>query len=183
MYIRKKFRMGRHATRFNRLGRRTNFGMIWTSFFTWAALRSDAASEGKATRALVANAAGLTTLSAFMGLRFSFSSSKMQRVTKVGSSTLFEMVTVNIKSGTYIKDVGLNIQLRITLYFRDNRVVQIQCSFSGTEQLLSQLIYEIRIEEAIINEEMAEIQSTCIFYLPFAPANIQSKSDHKSSTT
>lgn len=45
---------------------------------------------------------------------------------------------------------------------------------SGTEQLLSQLIYEIRIEEAIIDEEMAEIQSTCIFYLPFAPANIQS---------
>ncbi|KAM1412837.1 uncharacterized protein LOC126611589 [Malus sylvestris] len=45
---------------------------------------------------------------------------------------------------------------------------------SRTEQLLSQLIYEIRIEEAIIDEEMAEIQSTCIFYLPFAPGNIQS---------
>lgn len=44
----------------------------------------------------------------------------------------------------------------------------------GTEQLLSQLIYEIRIEEAILDEEMAEIQSTCILYLPFAPTNIQS---------
>lgn len=45
---------------------------------------------------------------------------------------------------------------------------------TGTEQLLLQLIHEIRIEEAILDEEMAEIQSTCILYLPFAPINIQS---------
>lgn len=40
---------------------------------------------------------------------------------------------------------------------------------NGAERLLSQLIHEIRIEEAIINEEMAEIQATCIIQLPFAP--------------
>ncbi|KAK9912016.1 hypothetical protein M0R45_035890 [Rubus argutus] len=45
---------------------------------------------------------------------------------------------------------------------------------NATEQLLLQLIHEIRIEEAILDEEMAEIQSTCILYLPFAPINIQS---------
>ncbi|KAL6141049.1 hypothetical protein ACLB2K_059340 [Fragaria x ananassa] len=44
----------------------------------------------------------------------------------------------------------------------------------STEHLLLQLIHEIRIEEAILDEEMAEIQSKCILYLPFAPINIQS---------
>ena len=44
----------------------------------------------------------------------------------------------------------------------------------STEHLLMQLIHEIRIEEAILDEEMAEIQSKCILYLPFAPINIQS---------
>ncbi|KAG6789055.1 hypothetical protein POTOM_005139 [Populus tomentosa] len=33
---------------------------------------------------------------------------------------------------------------------------------NGVERLLAQLTHEIRIEEAIINEEMAEIQATCI---------------------
>lgn len=41
----------------------------------------------------------------------------------------------------------------------------------GFERLLSQVIHEIRIEEAILNEEMAEIQATCILHLPFAPVN------------
>ncbi|PRQ50604.1 putative transcription factor TGA like domain-containing protein [Rosa chinensis] len=45
---------------------------------------------------------------------------------------------------------------------------------ASTDHLLLQLIHEIRIEEAILDEEMAEIQSTCILYLPFAPINIQS---------
>ena len=40
---------------------------------------------------------------------------------------------------------------------------------TAREQVLSQLIHEIRIEEAIIDEEMAEIQATCVLYLPFAP--------------
>ncbi|KAL6134300.1 hypothetical protein ACLB2K_066532 [Fragaria x ananassa] len=44
----------------------------------------------------------------------------------------------------------------------------------STEHLLMQLVHEIRIEEAILDEEMAEIQSKCILYLPFAPINIQS---------
>ncbi|XP_010318755.1 uncharacterized protein [Solanum lycopersicum] len=37
------------------------------------------------------------------------------------------------------------------------------------EVALPQLINELRIEEAVIDEEMAEIQSNCIFYLPFGP--------------
>lgn len=41
---------------------------------------------------------------------------------------------------------------------------------NGVERLLAQLTHEIRIEEAIINEEMAEIQATCIIHLPFATA-------------
>ncbi|XP_022723786.1 uncharacterized protein LOC111280617 [Durio zibethinus] len=40
---------------------------------------------------------------------------------------------------------------------------------TAMEQVLSQLIHEIRIEEAVIDEEMAEIQATCVLYLPFAP--------------
>ncbi|CAK7356941.1 unnamed protein product [Dovyalis caffra] len=40
---------------------------------------------------------------------------------------------------------------------------------NAVERLLAQLIHEIRIEEAIIDEEMAEIQATCIILLPFAP--------------
>ncbi|XP_062086892.1 protein DOG1-like 3 [Humulus lupulus] len=43
----------------------------------------------------------------------------------------------------------------------------------GAEQLLSQLINDIRIEETIIDEEMAEIQATCILHLPFGPMNIK----------
>ncbi|XP_038714356.1 uncharacterized protein LOC120007936 isoform X1 [Tripterygium wilfordii] len=44
---------------------------------------------------------------------------------------------------------------------------------AGIELILSQLIHDIRIEEAIIDEEMAEIQATCILHLPFAPVNKQ----------
>ncbi|TXG69380.1 hypothetical protein EZV62_004315 [Acer yangbiense] len=39
---------------------------------------------------------------------------------------------------------------------------------SGIEQLISHVIHEIRIEETIIDEEMAEIQATCILHLPFS---------------
>ncbi|XP_073148297.1 uncharacterized protein [Henckelia pumila] len=39
----------------------------------------------------------------------------------------------------------------------------------GVERALSQLINEIRIEEAVIDEEMAEIQATCVLHLPFGP--------------
>ncbi|KAL9250056.1 hypothetical protein AKJ16_DCAP05524 [Drosera capensis] len=39
------------------------------------------------------------------------------------------------------------------------------------DRLLSQLIREIRAEEAVLDEEMAEIQATCIVYLPFSPFN------------
>ncbi|XP_021732098.1 uncharacterized protein LOC110698903 [Chenopodium quinoa] len=38
-------------------------------------------------------------------------------------------------------------------------------------RILSQLIREIRIEEAIIDEEMVEIQATCILHLPFKQSN------------
>ncbi|XP_031287429.1 uncharacterized protein LOC116146156 isoform X2 [Pistacia vera] len=41
----------------------------------------------------------------------------------------------------------------------------------GIERLLSQVIHEIRIEESIIDEEMSEIQATCILHLPFASLN------------
>ncbi|KAK6148985.1 hypothetical protein DH2020_016510 [Rehmannia glutinosa] len=41
----------------------------------------------------------------------------------------------------------------------------------GVERALSQLINDIRIEEAVIDEEMTEIQSNCVLYLPFGPVN------------
>ncbi|KAJ4845512.1 hypothetical protein Tsubulata_013034 [Turnera subulata] len=50
---------------------------------------------------------------------------------------------------------------------------------SGTERLLSQLVNEIRIEEAIIDEEISEIQATCILHLPFASVNDQQRSAKK----
>ncbi|KAK2994475.1 hypothetical protein RJ640_021280 [Escallonia rubra] len=40
---------------------------------------------------------------------------------------------------------------------------------AGIERILNQLIHDIRIEEAVIDEEMTEIQATCILHLPFAP--------------
>ncbi|KAJ6715369.1 SEED DORMANCY CONTROL PROTEIN [Salix viminalis] len=49
---------------------------------------------------------------------------------------------------------------------------------NGVERLLSQLIHEIHIEEAIINEEMVEIQATCIVHLPFSPVR-----NHRSGAT
>lgn len=39
----------------------------------------------------------------------------------------------------------------------------------GVERALSQLINDIRIEEAVIDEEMTEIQANCILHLPFGP--------------
>ncbi|KAG8379814.1 hypothetical protein BUALT_Bualt07G0128600 [Buddleja alternifolia] len=39
------------------------------------------------------------------------------------------------------------------------------------EQALNQLINDIRIEEAVIDEEMIEIQANCILHLPFGPVN------------
>ncbi|PIN01497.1 hypothetical protein CDL12_25992 [Handroanthus impetiginosus] len=39
----------------------------------------------------------------------------------------------------------------------------------GVERALSQLINDIRIEEAVIDEEMTEIQSNCVLHLPFGP--------------
>ncbi|XP_009603112.1 uncharacterized protein [Nicotiana tomentosiformis] len=41
------------------------------------------------------------------------------------------------------------------------------------EVALPQLINEFRIEEAVIDEEMAEIQANCIFHLPFGPKKAQ----------
>lgn len=41
----------------------------------------------------------------------------------------------------------------------------------GVEQALSQLIHDIRIEEAVIDEEMAEIQANCILHLSFGSVN------------
>lgn len=40
----------------------------------------------------------------------------------------------------------------------------------GLEEALSQLIHEIGIEEAVLDEEMAEIQANCVLHLPFGPA-------------
>ncbi|KAL8042983.1 hypothetical protein ABFS82_09G091100 [Erythranthe guttata] len=39
----------------------------------------------------------------------------------------------------------------------------------GVDRALCQLINDIRIEEAVIDEEMAEIQSNCVLQLPFGP--------------
>ncbi|WCJ40532.1 Protein kinase superfamily protein [Euphorbia peplus] len=46
----------------------------------------------------------------------------------------------------------------------------IQYSYN-TKKIISQFVNEIRIEEAIIESEMDEIQATCIFHLPFSPFN------------
>ncbi|PWA97699.1 DOG1 domain-containing protein [Artemisia annua] len=40
----------------------------------------------------------------------------------------------------------------------------------ATEKAISQMIHDLRIEEAIIDEEMTEIQANCILNLPFALA-------------
>lgn len=37
----------------------------------------------------------------------------------------------------------------------------------GAQQALSQLIHEMQIEEAVLDEQMAEIQATCVLHLPF----------------
>ncbi|KAL1203554.1 hypothetical protein V5N11_033415 [Cardamine amara subsp. amara] len=39
----------------------------------------------------------------------------------------------------------------------------------SSERVLSQFLREIRIEEAVIDEEYAEIQATCVLHLPFSP--------------
>ncbi|KAL0354814.1 UNVERIFIED_CONTAM: hypothetical protein Sradi_3928300 [Sesamum radiatum] len=41
----------------------------------------------------------------------------------------------------------------------------------GVDRALSQLIHDIRIEEAVIDEEMTEIQANCVLHLPFGPTN------------
>lgn len=46
---------------------------------------------------------------------------------------------------------------------------------SGVKQVLPQLVNEIRIEENVIDEEMAEIQATCVLHLPFGPMKYNSK--------
>ncbi|KAK4485787.1 hypothetical protein RD792_008434, partial [Penstemon davidsonii] len=45
----------------------------------------------------------------------------------------------------------------------------------GVERALSQLINDIRIEEAVIDEEMTEIQATCVLNLPFGPKSHRSE--------
>lgn len=40
----------------------------------------------------------------------------------------------------------------------------------ATEKAISQLIHDLRIEEAVIDEEFTEIQANCILNLPFAMA-------------
>lgn len=48
-------------------------------------------------------------------------------------------------------------------------------SFSDSnEELFSQLIHNTRIEETVLDEEMAEIQATCVLHLPLVPVKIQS---------
>lgn len=42
---------------------------------------------------------------------------------------------------------------------------------TSVQEYLHQILREIRIEEAIIDEGMAEIQATCILSLPFSPMN------------
>ncbi|KAG2729334.1 hypothetical protein I3760_01G245600 [Carya illinoinensis] len=44
----------------------------------------------------------------------------------------------------------------------------------GNEKLLSQLIHDARIEEAVLDEEMAEIQATCILHISFTPMSNRS---------
>ncbi|XP_039052275.1 LOW QUALITY PROTEIN: uncharacterized protein LOC120193922 [Hibiscus syriacus] len=44
-------------------------------------------------------------------------------------------------------------------------------SDSTSIQPLLQFIHEMHIEEAVIDEEMSEIQATCVLYLPFSPVN------------
>ncbi|XP_076908618.1 uncharacterized protein LOC143565558 [Bidens hawaiensis] len=41
----------------------------------------------------------------------------------------------------------------------------------ATEKAISQLIHDLRIEEAVIDEELTEIQANCILNLPFALAH------------
>ncbi|XP_052176037.1 uncharacterized protein LOC127790526 [Diospyros lotus] len=42
---------------------------------------------------------------------------------------------------------------------------------NGGEQALQSLIHEIRIEEAVLDEEVAEIQAKCVLHLPFGAVN------------
>lgn len=45
---------------------------------------------------------------------------------------------------------------------------------ASNDDLLSQLIHDTRIEEAILDEEMTEIQATCILHLSFTPVRNRS---------
>lgn len=42
---------------------------------------------------------------------------------------------------------------------------------AAAPRLLPQLIHELRIEETVVEEEMSEIQATCVIHLPFTPMN------------
>lgn len=46
---------------------------------------------------------------------------------------------------------------------------------NGVQQVLPQLVNEVRIEEAVIDEEMAEIQAKCVLNLPFGPIKSRRK--------
>ncbi|KAK4427994.1 putative serine/threonine-protein kinase DDB [Sesamum alatum] len=46
----------------------------------------------------------------------------------------------------------------------------------GLDRTLSQLIHDIRIEEAVIDEEMTEIQANSVLHLPFGPMNTEGTS-------
>lgn len=52
-------------------------------------------------------------------------------------------------------------------------LIQSSLDSAGLEQVLLQLINDVRIEEAVIDEEMAEIQATCVLDLPFSPVRVE----------
>ncbi|CAI0422435.1 unnamed protein product [Linum tenue] len=65
--------------------------------------------------------------------------------------------------------------------WRPSSILELLCglahcssSSSSDESNMSQLMHEIRIEEAVIDEEMAEIQATCVLHLPFVNSPQQS---------
>ncbi|CAA3033465.1 uncharacterized protein LOC111372164 isoform X2 [Olea europaea subsp. europaea] len=52
-------------------------------------------------------------------------------------------------------------------------LIQSSSDSAGLEQVLLQLINDVRIQEAVIDEEMAEIQATCVLHLPFSPLRVE----------
>uniref|UniRef100_A0A803P058 DOG1 domain-containing protein n=1 Tax=Cannabis sativa TaxID=3483 RepID=A0A803P058_CANSA len=89
-------------------------------------------------------------------------------------SSILDLVLVLVRSSTSLQPSSSSPSPSATSFCGSDS--------PGAEKLLSQLINDIRIEETIIDEEMAEIQATCILHLPFGPMNIKPGGDGSALT-